>query len=177
MPKSRILDSQKQFTGRVFEVMRDQVVEPNGRTAIRDVVRHLPAVVVFPRLSKDEMLLIRQYRYAVDEYLWELPAGTVEPGEEIQDAGRRELEEEAGYRAESLSTLASFYSAPGFTDERMHVLLASSLTKTQARPDEDEQIEVHTISFEKAYAMLFGGVIIDAKSIAAMLLVRSKLNL
>lgn len=177
MSRSKILSTQKLYTGRTFEVLCDRVVEPSGRIVVRDVVRHSPAVVVFPMLSKNEIILIRQYRYATDEYLWELPAGGIEPGETIQQAGLRELEEETGYLAASLSELFSFYSAPGFTDEKMHVMLASSLTKSTPRPDDDENIEVHIISLEKAYAMLFGGVIIDAKSIASLLLVRSKLNL
>ncbi|MDD5543985.1 MAG: NUDIX hydrolase [Acidobacteriia bacterium] len=177
MSRSRILNTQKLFAGKTFEVITDRVVEPNGRIVVRDVVRHSPAVVIFPLLSKSEILLIRQYRYATDEFLWELPAGSVESGETIPQAGLRELEEETGYKAASISELFSFYSAPGFTDEKMHVILASSLTKTAPRPDDDENIEIHIISLEKVYAMLFGGVIIDAKSIASLLLVRSKLNL
>lgn len=177
MPKAKVLNSQKIFTGRVIELYQDSVVEPSGRSVTRDVVRHAPAVVVLPLLNPKEIILVRQYRYAVDEFLWELPAGGVEKGETPMQAAARELEEETGYRAGSFSELGTFYSAPGFTDERMHLILASRLTKSVSRPDEDESIESHTISFEKAFAMLFGGDIIDAKSIAGLLLARAKLNI
>lgn len=177
MPKSKIVSSNKLFTGKTIELMQDSIIEPNGRPAIREVVRHPPAVVILPLLNANEIVLIRQYRYPADDFLWELPAGSVEKGETILQAAARELEEETGYRAGSVSELASFYSAPGFTDERMHLVLASQLTKTAVRPDDDEDIATHPISREKVFAMLFGGDIIDAKTMVALLLARSKLNL
>jgi ADP-ribose diphosphatase len=177
MPKSKILNSKKLFTGQSIELVQDYVVEPSGRSTTREVVRHPPAVVVLPMINKSDIVLIRQYRYAVDEFLWELPAGSVENGESILAAGGRELEEETGYHAGAVSELARFYSAPGFTDEQMHLILASQLTKTEAHPDSDESIECHAISREKVFAMLFGGDIIDAKTIAGLLLAKSKLNL
>lgn len=175
MPKSKILKSQKIFTGKTIQLFQDSVVEPGGRSAVREIVRHPPAVVVLPLLSTHEIVLIRQYRYAVDDYLWELPAGSCEPGESAIAAAARELEEETGYRAEALSELAAFYTTPGFTDEKMHLVLASQLTKATTRFDDDEDIETHAISREKVFAMLFGGDIIDAKTIAGLLMARSKL--
>ncbi len=177
MSKSKIITSKKLFTGKAIELFQDFILEPNGRSAMRDVVRHPPAVVIFPVLNPSEILMVRQYRYAVDDYLWELPAGSVEKGESIPQAAQRELEEETGYQAATAKELASFYSAPGFTDERMHVILASQLTKGKPQLDEDEDIETHAISKQKVFAMLFGGDIIDAKTIAALLLVKEKLRL
>lgn len=177
MPKSKVLNSKKLFTGRVLELFQDYVVEPSGRSTTREVVRHPPAVVILPMINKEDIILVRQYRYAVDDFLWELPAGSVENGETILQAGARELEEETGYHANSMSELAKFYSAPGFTDERMHLILASQLMKTQPHPDEDENIECHPISRDRVFAMLFGGDIIDAKTIVALLLAKSKLNI
>jgi ADP-ribose pyrophosphatase len=177
MPKAKIVNSQKIFSGKTVELYQDFVIEPEGRAATREVVRHRPAVVILPLLNPNEILLIRQYRYPVDDYLWELPAGSIEAGETPMEAASRELEEETGYHAESLAELASFYSTPGFTDERMHLFLASNLTKTATKPDEDENIETHSISRPKVYAMLFGGDIVDAKTIAGLLLAKSKLNL
>ncbi len=177
MPKSKIITSKQIFTGKTISLVQDYVVEPNGRPSTRDVVRHPPAVVVFPLVNRNEILLVRQFRYAVDDFLWELPAGSVEKGETNIQAAGRELEEETGYRAETLSPLGSFYSAPGFTDERMHLVLASQLTKTRPHPDEDEEIEAHVISRQKVYAMLMGGDIVDAKTIVALMLAREKLNL
>lgn len=177
MPKAKLVKSEQLFSGRIFSLHRDTIVEPGGRAAAREIVRHPSAVVILPLLNEKEIVLIRQYRYAVDDFLWELPAGSLEKGETVLQAAGRELEEETGYQARALSELASFYSTPGFTDERMHLVLATQLTKTQVRPDEDETIEVHTISSEKVFAMLFGGDIIDAKTMVGLLLSRSKLNL
>jgi ADP-ribose pyrophosphatase len=177
MPQSKISKSEKIFTGKIIELYQDSIVEPSGRAVVREVVRHPPAVVILPMLNQNEIILIRQYRYAVDDVLWELPAGSLEPGESVLDAAVRELEEETGYHAESVSELASFFSAPGFTDERMHLVMATNLTKTAANPDDDESIETHAISRDKVYAMFFGGDIIDAKTIVGLLIARSKQGL
>jgi ADP-ribose pyrophosphatase len=177
MPQSKITKSEKIFAGKVIELYQDSIIEPGGRAVVREVVRHPPAVVILPVITQNDLILIRQYRYPVDDVLWELPAGSLEPGESVLEAAVRELEEETGYHAESVSELASFFSAPGFTDERMHLVLATNLTKTAANPDDDESIESHAISRDKVYAMLFGGDIIDAKTIVGLLIARSKLGL
>ena len=136
-----VLSSKTVFRGRVFRVTSDRVKEPSGIVATRDVVRHCGSVVILAVNEsgpEPRVLLERQYRYAAGKYLWELPAGSIDPGETPLAAGKRELLEETGYRAKHWSRALFFYPSPGFMDETMTIYLARGLTPGQAHPEEDE---------------------------------------
>lgn len=170
--KPQLLSSKTVYQGKVFNVTSDKVREPNGITAQRDVVRHSGSVVV---LAIDDtgdpprVLLERQYRYAAQDYLWELPAGRIEPGENPLAAGKRELLEETGYRARHWKRILFFYPSPGFLDETMTIYLASELTSGDAQPEEDERIECKLLPCSVAIDMIFSGKIRDGKTIAGVL--------
>src|ERR1017187_8802651 len=142
--KVEILSSKIVFQGPVFSVSSDRVREPSGVVARRDVVRHSGSAVI---LAVDDsgpeprVLLERQYRYAADDYLWELPAGRIDPGEKALVGTKRELLEETGYRAAKWTRALFFYPSPGFLDETMTFYLARGLTAGDAQPEEDESIE------------------------------------
>ena len=144
VPQLKVLSSKTVFKGRVFDVTRDRVQEPNGVTAIREVIRHSGSVVV---LAVDDsgpeprVLLERQYRYAAQDYLLELPAGRIDPGEDPLAAGKRELLEETGYTASRWKRALFFYPSPGFVEETMTVFLARGLKSGTAQPEDDERIE------------------------------------
>ncbi len=158
------------FRGRVFSVTRDTVTLPSGETTVRDVVRHGASVAVVPLIAPDSVLLIKQYRFAVGEHLWEIPAGTVEADESPDQCARRELEEETGYRAASIVQVAVFYTTPGFCDETMYLFLAHGCEPTGTRrPEEDEDIvEQQLFRMDKALAMAAQGEIRDGKTIVGL---------
>ena len=146
--------------------------EPNGVTATRDVIRHSGSVVILPfDESGDEprVLLERQYRYAAQEYLWELPAGRIDPGESALAGAKRELIEETGYRAKQWKKALTFYASPGFLDETMTIYLARDLAPGEAQPEEDESIECHLVPLSQAIDMVLTGKIHDGKAIAGIL--------
>ena len=158
------------FTGRLVQVERLAWTNAAGERVEREVVRHPGAVLIVPCLASDTLVLIRNQRIAVDAALWEFPAGTAERGELAINTARRELEEETGYRCSNIVELGSFYTSPGFTDEFMHVFLATDLTEVQQQLEAHEQIEVELRSRDEVLAMIADGTIIDGKTIAAMLL-------
>jgi ADP-ribose pyrophosphatase len=168
----KVLSSKVVYQGKVFEVTSDKVKEPNGITATRDVIRHSGSVVV---LAVDEtgdephVLLERQYRYAARSYLWELPAGRIDPGESALAGAKRELIEETGYRAKKWKRVLHFYASPGFLDETMEIFLARDLTLGEAQPEDDESIECHLVPLSEAIDMIFSGKIDDGKAIAGVL--------
>jgi ADP-ribose pyrophosphatase len=168
----KVLSSKVAYKGKVFTVTSDKVQEPNGITATRDVIRHSGSVVI---LAIDEtgrepqVLLERQYRYAAQEYLWELPAGRIDPGENALAGAKRELIEETGYRARKWKKILHFFASPGFLDETMTIFLARDLTKDEAQPEADESIECHLIPLSEALSMVFQNKIHDGKALAGML--------
>lgn len=168
--KAKTLASERVFESRVFYVTRDEVQEPGGVTASRDVIRHNGSVVVLAvdtkKNAKDPgILLIRQYRHAAGKLLLELPAGRLEPGEKAMAGAKRELIEETGYRAKKWSKLVSYFASPGFLSEAMHILLAENLTLGQAAPEEDEKIELHMTPLSEVLKMIYGGKIEDGKTL------------
>lgn len=171
-PRLKVLSSKTVYRGKVFDVTTDKVQEPTGITAQRDVVHHSGSVVV---LAVDEngdeprVLLERQYRYAARDYLWELPAGRIDPGEKALAGAKRELLEETGYRARQWRHALSFYASPGFLDETMMLFLARDLRAGDAKPEEDECIECRFFSLPHALDMIFSGEIHDGKAIAGIL--------
>jgi ADP-ribose pyrophosphatase len=165
------ISSEQIYKGPAFSVFRDFVREGEF-TGQRDVVRHSGSVViaaVHVRKREKHILLVKQYRYAADEYLWELPAGRIDQGEKLLPAAKRELLEETGIRAKSWSRLFRFYASPGFLDETMDVFLAEDLTFGDAQPEEDEQIEAKFFPLKQAVKMVRSGEIHDAKTMTAVL--------
>ncbi len=167
--KAKIVKSEVVYEGPVFGVRRDEVLEPGGLRATREVVTHPGSVVVLPVLDDGRVVLIRQYRHATRQYLWELVAGRMDPGETPKRAAARELLEETGYRAKRFSVFLDVFPTPGFVEERMFILLAEGLTAGKAQPEEDEKIEARTYSMKELKQMIHRGKLRDAKSVAGIL--------
>jgi ADP-ribose pyrophosphatase len=168
----KVLTSKTVFKGRVFDVTRDRVQEPNGVTAIREVIRHSGSVVVLAvddSGAEPQVLLERQYRYAAQAYMLELPAGRIDPGETPLAAGKRELLEETGYTAKQWKRALFFYPSPGFVSETMTVFLARGLMPGTAQPEDDERIEHKLVPLSQAVKLILAGKISDGKTIAGVL--------
>ena len=171
--KLRVISSRVVFRGPVFKVTHDEVVEPSGIHAKRDIVRHPGSVVV---LAIDEsrpeprVLLERQYRYAADDYLWELPAGRIDEGEAELAAAKRELLEETGYTATQWRRIVRYYASPGFIDETMAIYLARDLHRGDAQPEDDESIRTRLFPLSAAIQMVLSGKIRDGKTLLGILL-------
>jgi ADP-ribose pyrophosphatase len=166
---AKILKSKMVFQGNVFGVRRDEVREPGGLRATREVITHPGSVVVLPVLADGRILLIRQYRHATRQYLWELVAGRIDEGETVQEAAARELREETGYRAKRFREFLAMFPTPGFLEERMHILLAEGLTEGKAEPEEDEKIISRAYWTSELKQMMKNGKLKDGKSIAGIL--------
>lgn len=167
--KAKILKSTMIYEGPVFGVRRDEVLEPNGVRAIREVITHPGSVVVLPVLKDGRIVMIRQYRHATRQHLWELVAGRIDEGETVKKAAARELHEETGYQAKRLSVFLDIFPTPGFLEERMYILLAEGLTEGKAQPEEDEEIEVRVFGVKELKQMIRRGRLRDGKSIAGLL--------
>ena len=166
---AEILRSEVVYQGKVFGVRRDEVVEPSGLRATREVITHPGSVVVLPVLPDGRIVMIRQYRHATRQYLWELVAGRKEPEETPKEGAARELLEETGYRAKRFKVFLDVFPTPGFLEERMYLLLAEGLTAGEAQPEEDEKIEVRPFKLKELKQMIKSGRLRDAKSIAGIL--------
>ena len=167
--KAEILSSEMIYQGRVFGLRRDDVVEPSGLRATREVIAHPGSVVVLPVLPDGRIVMVRQYRHATRQYLWELVAGRKEPEETPKQGAARELLEETGYRAKRFKVFLDVFPTPGFLEERMYLLLAEGLTAGEAQPEEDEKIEVRAYRVNELKRMIKSGRMRDAKSIAGIL--------
>jgi ADP-ribose pyrophosphatase len=157
------------FHGRLLHVQVDRV-RVEGRVVEREMVIHPGAVAVVPITAEGEVVLVRQYRHPVRARLWEIPAGTLRPGEKPPGAARRELEEETGYRAQEWIELAEFYTTPGFCTEKMVVYLARNLVEGEPSPEEDEAIQVGKVPWKQAMEWLAQGRLQDAKTMLGLLL-------
>jgi ADP-ribose pyrophosphatase len=170
--KVKLISSCTVYRGPVFWVTTDHVQEPGGVRARRDVIHHTGSVVI---LAVDEsqaapdVLLERQYRHAANDYLWELPAGRIDPGENALHAAKRELLEETGYTAAHWRRIFKFYASPGFVAETMSVYLATGLRAGPAHPEPDEVIHKSMVPLSKAVRMVLSGAIRDAKTISSVL--------
>ncbi|HUK24358.1 MAG TPA: NUDIX hydrolase [Terriglobales bacterium] len=170
--KARLLSSRVTYRGPAFWVSYDEVLEPTGVRARRDIVHHTGSVVV---LAVDEsrreprVLLERQYRHAAQQFLWELPAGRIDKGESELPAARRELLEETGYTASRWRRILKFYASPGFVAETMSLFLAQGLQAGTAQPEEDEVIQKRMLPLSQAVGMVMRGTIRDAKTISGIL--------
>ncbi len=169
MSRPKVISQKIGYKGKKIEVREDRIVQANGKEHTVELVVHPGAVCIVARPTPKEVLLIRQYRHATGKELLELPAGTLNPGEDPRDCAFRELEEETGYRAGEMTERARFFTTPGFTTEFMYLYEASQLVKTQTNFDEDEAIELDIVPSTQALQMIDDGRIQDAKSILGLL--------
>jgi ADP-ribose pyrophosphatase len=167
---ARVLRHERRYDGRILQLDIDDVEEPGGVRARREVVRQRGSVALLPVHHDGRVTLVRQYRYAVDARVWELPAGRLDPGETPEEAARRELEEEVGLRARHLELLSTFWTTPGFCDERMHVYRATGLDTVPPRPEPDERIETACFTLLEVDAMIQRGEVQEGKTLVALLL-------
>jgi ADP-ribose pyrophosphatase len=165
-----VLSTERVFQGKVLDVDRDRVRMPNGREVDVDVVRHVRSVVLLPVPEPGHIILVRQYRYPINRWLWELPAGSVDAGEEPDAAARRECHEEIGQVPETIVRLGSFFPTPGYCDEEMIFFRLSSLSVPVevAELDEDEDIEPRTFTIADAREMIRRGEIVDMKTVVGL---------
>jgi ADP-ribose pyrophosphatase len=177
--KARLVSSRTVYRGPVFWVTSDHIIEPGSIKVRRDLIHHSGSIVV---LAVDDtrkvprVLLERQYRHAASDYLWELPAGRIDPGESELHAAKREMIEETGYRAERWRRILKFYASPGFVAETMAVYLATGLRAGEAEPEEDEVIYKRMLPLPTVVKMVMKGTIRDAKTIASVLWLDHVLN-
>ncbi len=164
------------YRGRKFSVKVVEKEIPGRGKARLEVVEYPESVVIIPVLDDGRLVLLKQYRGAVDQWLYELPAGTLEPGEEPEACAARELREETGYEAGRLELLASYYVSPGYSTELQYLYLARNLIRKSQQLDEDEAIEVVTVSLKEALDMLWSGAIRDLKTMAGLLLYRDRIS-
>ena len=171
---ARVLCHRRVHAGRILDLDVDDVVEPGGVRGLREVVRQRGSVAALPVLDDGRVVLVRQYRYAVDARVWELPAGRRDAGETPEEGARRELEEEVGLRPASLEPLLTFWTTPGFCDEVMHLFRATGLEPGPPRPEADERIESARFTLSEAMAMVERGEIREGKTLVALLLEQAR---
>jgi ADP-ribose pyrophosphatase len=172
---AELLSTEVVYQGRLFRVTRDRIVEPKGVESTREVVRHNGSVVILAvdssKSKKDPWVVIeRQYRHAAGQYLWELPAGKLDPGEEPLTGAQRELEEETGYRAKKWKLLLEYWASPGFLGESMKLFLAEGLIPGEAHPEEDEKIEFRLVKLSDLLKKITKGEIQDGKTLVGTML-------
>src|SRR5207248_646798 len=169
--KAKLLNSKTVYRGKVFNVVQDEVHEPSGVKAVRELVRHQGSAVILAvddTQSEPRILLEEQFRYAANETLWEVPAGRIDPGESAFEAAKRELLEETGFSAARWKHAFYFFASPGFLAERMDFFLAQGLKAGEAQPEDDERIKVKFFPLSTALRMCLNGKIHDAKTLAAL---------
>ena len=173
--KAQLISSKVVYTGPLFRVMHDKLIEPGGKKSERDVIRHNGSVVILAldssKSKKNPWIVIeRQYRHAANQFLWELPAGKLDPGEDALAGAKRELAEETGYSAKKWKPLVEYYASPGFLGESMKVFLAEGLIAGEAHPERDEKIEFRLVKLSDVLKMIDKGAILDGKTLTSVLL-------
>jgi len=155
-------------TGRTFDFIQENVTLSNGATVDLEVVRHPGASAMVPFIRNDTLILIKQYRHAIGDYIWEIPAGTLSPNESPIECAKRELIEETGYSARNWEELGKIMPVPGYSDERIYIFLATGLTPSQQNLDTDEMLNVHEVALADAVDMIRQGKIQDSKTISGI---------
>jgi len=168
-PIPRVVSSSVVYAGHLFDVDLDILAMPNGTEARREIIKHPGAVCMVPVTAKGDLLLVTQYRHAAGKRLLELPAGTLETDEDPGVAAVRELQEEVGMRPGRVESIGGFFVAPGYTTEYIHLFICDDLRVDPLDGDDDEDIEVHTLSLEEAIAGIEAGTIVDGKSVIGLL--------
>ena len=171
---AQVLTSKVSYDGPLFRVVTDKIREPNGKEASRDVIRHNGSVVILAldrsRSKKDPLVLVeRQFRHAAGQFLYEVPAGTMDPGEDRLEAAKRELLEETGYRAGKWTKLVRYFASPGFLGEWMQIFLAEDLTPGEAHPEEDESLELQLVPLSELLRLIDAGKIQDGKTLITLM--------
>lgn len=164
------------FQGRIIRLDTETVTLPNGVPVDLEIVRHPGGAAVVALDDRDRVSMLRQYRHAAGGWLWELPAGKLEPGEPPETTAARELEEEAGLRASTWESLGRFIATPGFCDEVIHLFLARELTEVPAQPEAHELLEIHKLPLAAALEQIYEGTIIDAKTMLGLMLAARRLG-
>ena len=165
----KTLDSRMIFDGKVIRVTLDRVELENGETSMREVVHHHGGACIMPVTDQGEVYLVRQFRYALGEEMWELPAGKLEAGEDPFEAAKRELEEECGVTADEYIPLGCIYPTVGYDSEKIHIWIARGLHATRQHLDEDEFLDVHKLPFDQVLQMVLDNTIRDSKTVAVVL--------
>jgi ADP-ribose pyrophosphatase len=160
----KIISSVEKFKNRLFTVSEDRAIDPDGFEIKRAIVHHRGSAVMMPVDDRKRVLLVRQYRLPAQRFLWELPAGSVDPGEKPLQTAKRELKEETGYRAKNWKKLVTFFPSPGFLTEKMTIYLATGLTAGEAAPMDDERIETRWFTAKEIEDAIDAEEIVDAKS-------------
>jgi ADP-ribose pyrophosphatase len=163
-------------TGRIFSLVNENYTLDNGVTSDMDFIQHPGAAAMVPMINNQEVLLIKQYRHAIREFIWEIPAGTLDPNESALSCARRELIEEIGYSATDWHQLGTITPLPGYSNERIHIFLALELRPAEQHLDDDEMINVHKMNLSKALKMILAGEINDGKTISGLFLASHWLN-
>ena len=166
--EEKTIATRKIFNGKVIDLQVDDVLLPNGNVSKREIVKHPGAVAVMALTEEEKIVLVRQFRKALEKTILEIPAGKLEKDEEPLDSAHRELEEETGYQARKLEKVVSFYTSPGFADEEIHLHWATGLEKGAFNPDEDEFVELVELSLDECFKRIETGDICDAKTIFAI---------
>lgn len=174
--KPEIIANETLYEGRVFTLSRATIAE-QGTTYTREIVNHHGSAVIIPVFADGRVALVRQYRHAAGEYLLEIPAGTLAPGEDPAAGAARELEEEIGVTAARLEKLCEFYVSPGFLTEKMNLFLATELTETAQNLDADEFLAIERLTFAEAFGMIADNAIKDAKTMIGLFLAAEKLGI
>jgi ADP-ribose pyrophosphatase len=172
---TKVLGTRRIYNGRVLNVRLDDVELPNGHRSTFEIIEHGGGVCVIAQPQHDSIVLVRQYRPAIGSYLLEVPAGKLERGEDPAECAIRELREETGYRCERIRKTWSFYTAPGFCSELLHLFVAEGLSQGEAAPEDNEAIDVEVVPVMRALEMVDRGEIIDAKTEIALAFVKLRL--
>ncbi|MCP3738651.1 NUDIX domain-containing protein [Rossellomorea sp. BNER] len=168
--EEKTIKSETLYEGKIIQLQLDDVKLPNGKTSKRELIKHPGAVAVIALKDDGKIIMVEQYRKALERSIIEIPAGKLEPGEEPEKTALRELEEETGYGAKSIEPLISFYTSPGFADELVHVFLVKDLyvLENASEPDEDEFVELLEVTLEEAQQLLDDQRVYDAKTAYAI---------
>jgi ADP-ribose pyrophosphatase len=177
--QEQMISSETLFEGPLFRVVHDKLLEPGGRPSERDIIRHHGSVVILAmdttKSKRDPWIVMeRQYRHAAGQFLWELPAGKLEPGEDAMAGAQRELAEETGYSAKKWKPFLVYYASPGFLGESMQVFIAEELVAGDAHPEADEKIDFRLVKLSDIVKMIDKGAILDGKTLCSVLLYARK---